>query len=42
MDASGSGKGLVTVFCEHGNEHLGFIKGRELLTNHLLKTGSVP
>jgi hypothetical protein len=31
LDASGSGQVPVVGCCEHGNEHLGFIKGREFL-----------
>jgi hypothetical protein len=31
MDSSGSGWGLVLGSCEHGNEPLGSIKGREFL-----------
>jgi hypothetical protein len=31
LNSSGLGKGPVAGSCEHGNEHLGFIKGREFL-----------
>jgi hypothetical protein len=30
LDASGSGQGAMVGSCEHGNEPLGSIKGREL------------
>jgi len=29
LDSTGSGGGPVTASCEHGNETLGSIKGRE-------------
>jgi hypothetical protein len=29
MDSFGSGWGLVAGCCEYGNEHFGYIKGRE-------------
>jgi len=31
LDISGSGREPASVSCEHGNEHLGFIKGGEFL-----------
>jgi len=29
LDASGSGQGPVEGFCEHSNEPVGFVKGRD-------------
>jgi len=46
LDSVDSGKGLVSEFCDYGNEYLGFTKDREYLDqlndDQLVKKDCVP